>query len=60
MSTTYTTDRNDSQLVRQFVRAFGHRPTPQELQRYQIARTRLSAQLPARIRRGAARMITRL
>jgi hypothetical protein len=60
MTTTYMTDASDPQLIRQFVRAFGHRPTPQELQRYQIARTRLSAHLPARIRRGAARMITRL
>jgi hypothetical protein len=59
MATSYTTDI-DQPLIHQFIRLFGHRPTPLELERYQRARASLTGQLPARLRRHAARMVTRL
>jgi hypothetical protein len=56
----YTAGTGDQPIIEQFTRLFGHRPTPQELDLYQRARAGLAAQLPARIRRRAARMVTRL
>lgn len=46
-------------LERQFIRLFGHAPTPEELERYRRALTLLSLRRPGRLRRGAARFITR-
>ena len=64
MTTSYLAGHGDQALIHQFIRVFGHRPTPHELERYQRARAGLSAQqpaqLPARLRRRAARLITRL
>ena len=60
MTSSYIAGTGDQPLIEQFVRIFGHRPTPRELEQYQRARAGLSAQLPARLRRQAARMITRL
>ncbi|GAA1959877.1 hypothetical protein GCM10009798_19340 [Nocardioides panacihumi] len=60
MTSNYTPDISDQPLIRQFVRLFGHRPTPRELQQYERARSGISAQLPARMRRRAARMLTRV
>ncbi|GAB7005633.1 hypothetical protein JCM18899A_31060 [Nocardioides sp. AN3] len=59
MTTSYTAETGDQPLIHQFIRLFGHRPTPYELERYERARARLSGHLPARIRRNAARLITR-
>lgn len=60
MTTDYTTVTGEQPLVHQFIRLFGHRPTPAELLHYRRARAGLAAHLPARLRRHAARMITRL
>lgn len=49
----------DPRLVQQFIRLFGRAPTPGELDRHRRARTRLSLRRPVRLRRGAARFITR-
>jgi hypothetical protein len=57
MTTSYA---DDQPIVDQFIRLFGHRPSAQELQRYEHARAGLSAHLPARMRRRAARLITRV
>jgi hypothetical protein len=48
----------DQALVHQYIRVFGHRPTPEELARYRRAQLGMAVQLPARLRRGAARIIT--
>lgn len=55
----YTADTGDRTTVQQFTRLFGHRPTPQELAQYEHARAGLAVHLPARIRRRAARLVTR-
>ncbi len=47
-------------LVHQYIRLFGHRPSPEELERYRRAQGNVAAYLPSRLRRGAARLITRL
>jgi hypothetical protein len=60
MTTSYPAGTGDQPLVHQFVRLFGHRPSARELQQYERARAGLAAHLPARIRRNAARMITRV
>ena len=60
MTTSYTADGGDQPLVHQFIRVFGHRPTPPELERYVRARESLLAHLPARVRLRTARLITRL
>jgi hypothetical protein len=61
MSTSYTvTDSDNQPLVHQFIRKFGYRPTPDELSRYERARVSLAVQIPARARRRAARIITRM
>lgn len=60
MTTSYTAGTGDQPLIQQFIRLFGHRPTAQELQQYQRARAGLVVYLPARIRRNAARIVTRL
>ncbi|MDH2416477.1 hypothetical protein [Nocardioides sp. CER19] len=56
----YAAEAGDQSIVEQFTRLFGHRPTPHELEQYRRARAGLAAALPARIRRRAARMVTRL
>ena len=53
-------DQTDQALVRHFVRLFGHKPAPGELERYQRARSRVQLRQPARLRRGAAWLIVRL
>lgn len=58
--TNYMTESNAQQLSNQFSRVFGHPPTPHELERYQQARARLAEHLPARAKRRAALLITRL
>jgi hypothetical protein len=60
MTTSYIAENNDQLLTHRFIRLFGHRPTAQELEHYQRARASLSGHLPARIRRHAARLVTRL
>jgi hypothetical protein len=60
VTTSYPAGAGDQSLTRQFIRLFGHRPSARELQQYERARAGLTAQMPARIRRNAARMITRL
>ena len=50
----------DQALVHQFIRIVGRRPTPEELRRYESARSRRSLRLPSRARRGLARLIVRL
>jgi hypothetical protein len=50
----------DQALVHQFIRVVGRRPTPEELRRYQSARSGVSLFLPRRARRGLARLIVRL
>ena len=59
MTTSYSASTGDQTLTHQFIRLFGHRPSARELQQYERARAGLAAHLPARIRRNAARMITR-
>jgi hypothetical protein len=53
-------DSDDQPLVHQFIRRFGYRPTPDELSRYEHARASLAVQIPARVRRRVARIITRM
>lgn len=60
MTTSYPAGTGDQPLTSQFIRLFGHRPSTRELQQYERARAGLVAHMPARIRRHAARMITRL
>lgn len=60
MPTSYKTEANTQQLTHQFNRVFGHPPTPEELERYERARSRLAEHLPARVKRRAALLITRL
>ena len=55
-----STDWPDQALVHHFIRVFGHRPTPEELARYQRARSSLRMRLPARARRRVAQIIVRL
>lgn len=58
--TSYRTDPNTNQLTHQFGRVFGRQPTPEELERYERARSRLAEHLPARVKRRAALLITRV
>jgi hypothetical protein len=60
VSTNYWTEPSPQELSYQFSRVFGHSPTASELERYQRARTSLAERLPARVRRRAALLITRL
>lgn len=53
-------DDEERALVHQFIRLFGHRPSLDELDRYRSAHAGVAVHLPARLRRGAARLITRL
>lgn len=55
-----TTPATDQPLVHQYIRLFGRRPTETDLLRYQQAQSRVTGRLPARVRRGVARVITRL
>jgi hypothetical protein len=54
-----STDEPDQALVHQFIRLFGRVPTPTELERYERARTRVRLRLPHRVRREAARIVSR-
>jgi hypothetical protein len=54
------THEPDQALVHQFIRVIGRRPNPEELRRYQSARSRVSLRLPSRARGGLARLIVRL
>jgi hypothetical protein len=47
-------------VVYQFIRLIGRPPTPKELIRYQAVRSRAVLRHPGRVRRTAARIITRL
>jgi hypothetical protein len=60
VSTNYWTESSAQELSDQFNRAFGRTPTGWELERYQHARISLAGRLPARIKRRAAQLITRL
>jgi hypothetical protein len=51
---------SDQALVHQFIRLVGHRPTAEELRRYQHHRTQAALRLSAHLRRSAARLIARL
>ena len=53
------TSEPDQTLVHQFIRVVGRRPTPEELRRYQSARSRVSLAPPRRARRGLARLMVR-
>ena len=49
----------DPALVHEFIRVVGHRPTSEELRRYQGGRLKARVPLSARIRRGAAWLMMR-
>ena len=51
---------HDQATVHQFIRLFGHVPSPGELERYERARSRVYLRQPRRLRRGAGRLIARL
>ncbi|MCW2833312.1 MAG: hypothetical protein JWN68_1265 [Nocardioides sp.] len=53
-------DCPDQALVHHFIRIFGRRPTPDEVARYQLVRSRIKRCFPARARRGMAQLIVRL
>jgi hypothetical protein len=59
-TTIYKTDFAHQPLSQRFAQVFGHEPSTEELDRYRRARESLAAQLPARLRRRAALLITRL
>jgi hypothetical protein len=53
------THEPDQALIHQFIRVVGRRPTPEELRRYDSARSRVSLPPPRRGRRGLARLMVR-
>jgi hypothetical protein len=53
------THEPDQALIHQFIRVVGRRPTPEELRRYDSARSRVSLPPPRRARRGLARLMVR-
>lgn len=60
MTADHPLGTSDQPLVHQFIRLFGRRPTPQELEQFQNARAAIAGERPLRLRHRAARLITRL
>ena len=57
---TQLDDVEEHLAVHQFIRLFGRRPTEAELAKYRRAQARVRTRVPAKLRRDAARLITRL
>jgi hypothetical protein len=51
---------DDHVLAHQFIRLFGRRPSPSELERYRAAQARVRYRMRSRTRRRLARLISRM
>jgi hypothetical protein len=60
MVTSSTRVYEDHVLTHQFIRVFGRRPNPQELEQYLAAKPRRRPSVRRGVRRRAAHLITRM